>query len=191
MQSCTHLFPAGTFSLCAGAERDGGDEFETRKRQIFCDLDGVLTDIEALFQRLHPRFDSMDKTLLWQYVDRRGVEFWSKMPWKPDGRQLWQAIRVHEPRILTAAPVRIGTRLWSNSRQGKLQWVRRELGERFGRTAIVCKKSEKADYAAPHRILIDDDSVNTGKWESAGGIAVLHRTTDATLERLQSLLAAN
>jgi len=169
----------------------GGFKFETVQWEIFCDLDGVLTDIEDSFRRLHPRFDAMDKSLLWQYVDRRGIGFWSEMPWKTDGLQLWHAIEAYEPRILTAAPVRIGTRLWSNSRQGKLQWIRRELGERFGRTAIVCKKSEKVKYAAAGRILIDDDPRNTDKWENSGGIAILHRDTVDTLKRLQHRLAAN
>lgn len=133
----------------------------------------------------------MDKSLLWQYVDRRGIAFWSEMHWKPDGRKLWLALEALQPRILTAAPTRIGTRLWSNSREGKLQWIRRELGESYRRSAVVCKKSEKADYAAPHRILIDDDPTNVGKWESAGGTALLHRRAEVTLGRLWPLLAAN
>jgi hypothetical protein len=159
--------------------------------EIYCDLDGVLTDIEASFRRLHPQFDVLDKSLLWQYVDRHGIAFWSEMPWKADGLKLWRFIEAFRPRILTAAPVRMGTRLWSNSREGKLQWVRRELGQRFEHSTVVCKKLDKAKYAAPDRILIDDDAANAEAWHNAGGIAVLHRRTDNTLDQLRSILAVN
>ena len=159
--------------------------------EIYCDLDGVLTDIEASFRRLHPQFDALDKSMLWQYVDRHGIAFWSEMPWKADGLRLWRFIEAFEPRILTAAPVRIGTRLWSNSREGKRQWIQRQLGERFAHSAVICKKSEKAKYAAPERILIDDDAANAEAWQTAGGIAVLHRLTDNTLDQLRSILAVN
>ena len=58
---------------------------------IFVDLDSVLTDFEDQFVR-HTKFKKEDlkdmpDSILWDNV-KNIKNFWSKMPWMPDGKEL-------------------------------------------------------------------------------------------------------
>jgi hypothetical protein len=82
--------------------------------QIYCDMDGVLTDFEkrfiTLLRKEGPKYYS--KAVIaqvtrpkhfqaiegdeefWKFIDQYiGLEFWSDMPWMPNGRVLWDFIQ--------------------------------------------------------------------------------------------------
>ena len=155
------------------------------KYQIYCDMDGVLTDFEKRFVSLlrkegpkyyskaviaqvtRPKhFDKLEgSTEFWKFIDQYiGLEFWSEMPWMPNGRQLWDFIQPYGPKLLTS-PSRDNT-----SRLGKRLWVKENLSPapevlfRFG--------DAKADFANEKAILIDDKPSNLRAFASKGGIAI-------------------
>ena len=155
------------------------------KYQIYCDMDGVLTDFEKRFVSLlrkegpkyyskaviaqvtRPKhFDKLEgSTEFWKFIDQYiGLEFWSEMPWMPNGRQLWDFIQPYGPKLLTS-PSRDNT-----SRLGKRLWVKENLSPapevlfRFG--------DAKADFANENAILIDDKPSNLRAFASKGGIAI-------------------
>ena len=157
----------------------------TPKYQIYCDMDGVLTDFEkrfvSLLQQEGPKyyskaviaqvtrpkhFDKLEgSTEFWKFIDQHiGLEFWSEMPWMPNGRQLWDFIQPYGPKLLTS-PSRDNT-----SRLGKRLWVKENLSPapevlfRFG--------DAKADFANENTILIDDKPSNLRAFASKGGIAI-------------------
>jgi hypothetical protein len=50
---------------------------------------------------------------------------------------------------------------------------------------------QKATFAAPNHILIDDMKKNTDAWEAAGGIAISHKNLSDTLGKLETLKLYN
>jgi hypothetical protein len=155
------------------------------KYQIYCDMDGVLTDFETRFVTLlqqegpkyyskatiaqvtRPKhFDKLEGTEeFWKFIDQYiGLEFWSEMEWMPNGRQLWDFIQPYGPKILTS-PSEDNT-----SRLGKRLWVKENLVPapevlfRFG--------DAKSDFANENTILIDDKPSNLAAFAGKGGIAL-------------------
>jgi hypothetical protein len=155
------------------------------KYQIYCDMDGVLTDFERRFVTLlrkegpkyyskatitqvtRPKhFEKLEgQTEFWKFIDQYiGLEFWSGMEWMPNGRQLWDFIQPYGPKLLTS-PSRDNT-----SRLGKRLWVKDNLVPapevifRFG--------DAKSDFANENSILIDDKPSNLKAFASKGGIAI-------------------
>jgi hypothetical protein len=155
------------------------------KYQIYCDMDGVLTNFEKRFVDLlrqeGPKYYS--KALIaqvtrpkhfqkeqgdeefWKFIDQYiGLEFWSDMEWMPQGQLLWDFIQPYGPKLLTS-PSEDDT-----SRLGKRLWVRNHLSPapevifRFG--------DSKADFANENSILIDDKPSNLEAFAKAGGIAI-------------------
>jgi len=153
--------------------------------QIYCDMDGVLTDFEKRFvemlrkegpkyyskevinQVTRPKhFEALEgEKEFWNFIDNHiGLEFWSGMDWMPNGKQLWSFIQPYNPIILTS-PSRQNT-----SRLGKRMWVKEHLIPappvefRFGEA--------KSDFANENSILIDDKPSNLRAFSSAGGIAI-------------------
>jgi len=154
---------------------------------LFCDLDGVLADIEASFRCLHPRFEEIPKRKLWDLVEARGVTFWETLPWTSDGKILWGLIHRSRPRILSAAPTR-NAKIFTDSSAGKRLWIRRELGPVFKDNAIICRRHEKSTYAAAGSILIDDYPLTIQAWQNAGGIGILHVSARQTIQTLKRLV---
>ena len=157
----------------------------TPKYQIYCDMDGVLTDFEkrfvTLLQQEGPKyyskaviaqvtrpkhFDKLEGTEeFWKFIDQYiGLEFWSGMEWMPNGRELWNFIQPYGPKLLTS-PSEDNT-----SRLGKRLWVKENLTPapevlfRFG--------DAKSDFANENAILIDDKPSNLEAFASKGGIAL-------------------
>ena len=157
----------------------------TPKYQIYCDMDGVLTDFETRFvtllQQEGPKYYSKatiaqvtrpkhfekleGQEEFWKFIDQYiGLEFWSEMEWMPNGRQLWSFIQPYNPIILTS-PSEDNT-----SRLGKRLWVKEHLVPappvefRFGEA--------KSDFANENAILIDDKPSNLKAFAGKGGIAL-------------------
>jgi hypothetical protein len=155
------------------------------KYQIYCDMDGVLTNFEKRFvdmlqqegpkyyskatiaQVTRPKhFEALEgQTEFWKFIDQYiGLEFWSGMEWMPNGRALWSFIEPYGPKLLTS-PSRDNT-----SRLGKRLWVKENLVPapevifRFG--------DAKSDFANENAILIDDKPSNLAAFSAKGGIAL-------------------
>lgn len=155
------------------------------KYQIYCDMDGVLTDFEKRFitllrkegpkyyskaniaQVTRPKhFEKLEgQEEFWKFIDQYiGLEFWSEMPWMPNGRRLWDFIQPYGPKLLTS-PSRDNT-----SRLGKRLWVKENLVPapevifRFG--------DAKSDFANENSILIDDKPSNLKAFAAKGGISI-------------------
>ena len=161
------------------------EEDFTPKYQIYCDMDGVLTDFETRFLTLlrteGPKYYSKELISkitrpkhfqkeegdeeFWKFIDQHiGLEFWSDMEWMPQGQLLWDFIQPYNPKLLTS-PSQDNT-----SRLGKRLWVKSNIQPapevlfRFG--------DAKADFANENSILIDDKPSNLAAFAAADGIAI-------------------
>ena len=181
---------------------------------IYCDMDGVLTNFQDHFIRYyHNEFrdtelytnspesfpevpqakttqditDKLSKKNKYAITRKASKEYWSEMPWHPDGKALWKAIKPLNPIILSTPAAS------TNSKEGKMVWVKKNLKIS---TAILSDKKyqyvednlfvpkEKENYK---RILIDDTPKKISEWTSAGGIGILHKSARDTISKLKKL----
>lgn len=158
--------------------------------RVFCDLDGVLADFElqmlrvAGLERARCTEDEM-----WAAINKYeedGGEWFYDLPLTRDAETLWATLEHLTPTILTAT----GRNGEVHGPQ-KIRWVARHFGEDV--EVIVVRRSEdKAAYARPGDILIDDDFPRSiTSWEAAGGIGVHHVDFRRTLYQLTKLQANN
>lgn len=151
----------------------------TDSYQIYCDMDGTLTDFEGRFEHFTGIIPSLYKSQavgefgekigmdrFWDVIDNQvGIRFWRGMGWMPEGRELWDYIKPHKPKILTA-PSR-----HPSSREGKQMWVKENLGD----FEVIFKNSEsKSQLAKPNHILIDDRPEIINSWKVNNGIGILY-----------------
>ena len=174
-------------------------EEKTSKYQIYCDMDGVLTDFE---KRFHDKLNEVGPNYyplkdikrvnkpkdfenifgleeFWKFIDQTvGVAFWVGMDWMPRGKELWSFISKYNPKLLTS-PSRDNT-----SRLGKNLWVRNQLTPKP--PVIFAYSANKQNYANENSILIDDKKSNINEWRAKGGIAFRVKDGDIT-EAIQGL----
>jgi cytidyltransferase-like protein len=152
------------------------------KYEIYCDMDGVLVDFERGYEELtgknirgnHVKGDAD----FWQPITDAGVEFWTKLKWMSDGKQLWNYIKKHKPSLLSA-PSRE-----ESSRIGKHIWVENNIP---GVNLILRAADKKQEFASPNAILIDDRADNIQRWKDAGGVGIHHISAENTINELEKL----
>lgn len=127
------------------------------------------------------------------YMYRRvedDFDWWAKLEWMPDGRELWDYIKVFNPYILTAPMKQEG------SREGKKAWVKKNLqlpnGNQPEKVILNSKKYLYANVGPTMNILIDDMTKNTVPWNKAtkdtDSVAILHTSAKDTIRQLEGLL---
>jgi hypothetical protein len=101
----------------------------------------------------------------------------------PDAAVLWGYVEKYKPTILSA----VGTATKTASTE-KREWVAVHMGEQYAKSAILVTSSkDKAQYATPDCILIDDRRKSIDPWIEAGGIGILHTDAASTILKLKGL----
>ena len=140
---------------------------------------------------IQPRPELIQAARNYMYASfKSNQEFWARLPWMEDGKELWNYIKGYNPIILTTP---MGESSKTNeeltpSEIGKTLWVETHLGK--GLEIIFSnKKYEKATTTGTPdgipNVLIDDFSTNTEPWLIAGGFAILHTNFDDTKAGLE------
>jgi phosphopantetheine adenylyltransferase len=156
------------------------DVKEKADYKIYCDMDGVIVDFDKGYKELTGREASFDtpKEEFWAPIQKAGAEFWIKLQWMPDGKQLWNYIKPYNPQLLSA-PSRD-----ESSKIGKFVWVKRNVP---GTKLILRQAERKQEFATPNSILIDDRADNIQRWKDAGGIGIHHTSASDTIQQLKDL----
>jgi len=159
---------------------------------IYCDMDGVICDFDARFDYftgMSPKEyeEKFGIKKFWNLIDDQiGIEFWSKIPWMPEGKILWEYIRKYNP-ILLSAPSQN-----NESRIGKRIWVETHINKYLPPPApkiklILASRENKQNYSEKNSILIDDREDTIKEWNSRGGIGILFESTEQTINDLKKL----
>ncbi len=111
--------------------------------------------------------------------------FWANLPWQPGGKELWAYIKQYNPDILTAPMDKQGK---NESLSGKLLWVEKNLGLNPNKVNFEHKKWKYAlSPDGKSNILIDDFEAKVKPFTEAGGIGILHISTNNTIKILKLL----
>jgi len=168
---------------------------------IYCDMDGVLCDFDQGYEKLTDmstqEANAIGKSYFWKLFREKLKEknikekdFWANLEWQPGGKELWAHIKQYTPNILSAPAVDFS--LPSDEQlspeknqaiQGKKEWIAKHLsgvGEE-----IFVPAPQKATYASPKNILIDDMKKNTDAWKASGGKSIPHTSTSETINTLK------
>jgi Zn-dependent peptidase ImmA (M78 family) len=165
------------------------EEEKVSRLKIYCDMDGVLCDFDKRFEDFYNVSPSEyrkkytpDKSneYLTKAVDEAGVQFWSKMPWMPGGKELWAKISPYNPAILTSP----GN--FKFAIEGKKIWIKENLSPqpksvffaKAGNKHLVI--SDKPESEIKNSILIDDYFPNLAPWKQLGGIGIMHKSFEGT-----------
>ena len=157
-------------------------------RQIFLDQDGVLADFESgLTKALGYKVDLKDKKDVYDAEKRKltAQRLFRNLDPLPDAWKLVDYCMnsgIHTE-ILTAA----GTVNRTLVIRDKIDWIRRYISP-YWIIIPTFKGSQKAAFAHKKAVLIDDRQRNIDTWVEAGGIGILHKTADETIEQLDYLI---
>lgn len=180
-------------------------ESQISEYKVYSDMDGVMTDYFRAVKEMKSNTEkkeygelrpSMSREEYYEMIQSEGIEFWENMPWMADGKKYWNYIKSYNPIILTTPAS------FEESRQGKFNWIRRELGikenqyfkspkkyKQAGYKPRIIISGSKEQYIDPSFkcILIDDAEKNITKWKDNGGIGILHTSATDTIKQLKEL----
>jgi 5'(3')-deoxyribonucleotidase len=159
------------------------------RKKIYCDLDGVLCDFFHGFSALvgltpaegkalidpqgwirsdllAPPYRGLSGAALHMLLGQSDAAFWSELPVIPEGVELFKEVR--DRGVAVAILTRPTPEPNAVCLEGKVDWVRRHLGD-----VEVIFTQDKAAYAHPGAVLIDDEPRNVEAFRAAGGSAFL------------------
>jgi hypothetical protein len=158
---------------------------KTSKFKLFLDSDGVLADFDAkAYEILGGRaISEVPKGYLWAQVeryDREVAPFFESLDFMPGAERLISFAQDHFEHlaILTASGYTP-----KDGPDQKRRWYAQRTPDM--EVIVVAKSPDKAQFAAPHCILVDDRAKSLDPWIAAGGIGILHVTIDQTIEQLR------
>jgi hypothetical protein len=156
---------------------------------IYLDMDGVLSDYESHVE-IHAGasvpFENLTKGQRYKIADKEN--FFSTIPPMLDMKVLLEGIFKHDLPVCILSAT--GTRSPEKVLREKNEWLDRHLkGIPIKDRYFVSRSLEKAQYASPDAILIDDRLKAIDPFIAAGGIGILHSHASTTLIRLEAILA--
>lgn len=157
--------------------------------EIYVDSDGVLADFDGyVLNKFGKRVSDFNpKGSFWQaitYHDAHVEKFFRNLPKMPDADELMAHLMsagFKSVKVLTACGYTP-----RDAKQQKIDWY----AEHFpGVECIVVSKSpDKAEYAHPYSILIDDRAKSIDPWRAKGGIGILHTSAEDTIAQLNAII---
>lgn len=164
------------------------------KKNIFIDLDGVLSNFELGVENLGFNLekimnsnDNKKKGFLWATI-RKNPQFWGELELLNDAMELWNYFESQNPFILTGIPATFGKEDFEKVKFQKINWVKKHFSIPEERI-ICCITSKKPSYIEinSHNILIDDTTKNISNWVNAGGIGIIHKNSHKTIKQYNDL----
>lgn len=151
--------------------------------KLFLDLDGVMADFDSRFKDLFG-------------VDQHGMsdeEMWKKINAVPDyflsmdmckgAKEFLDSVMHLNPTILTACPK---TNYRSAALQ-KRQWVRNNLSKDMNVIPMMGGKNKCLFMHGEGDVLIDDFEKNCKPWDELGGVSIVHKDFNTTINKMKEI----
>jgi len=162
------------------------DQFE-----VAIDMDGVLSDFSRGAIEMLGTSPANNKKAFWKAMKKYnedGNRFFVNLPMMAGADRLLKFIKNNFKNyyVLTAT----GTYNKDGIDAEKREWVKKHISPNM-KVVTVVRSSDKAKYASPNTILIDDREASIIPWREVGGIGILHTSPDKTISELKKLLNRN
>lgn len=151
---------------------------------LYLDMDGVLADFHKEYDKIDP--DRADRKRFRQAVLE--YKIFEHLDFMPDTQELLNHVsklNKIDVQILTS----MGTHDPFQGESAKMQKMRWLNAKNIPYKAnFVRNKQEKAQYATPNSILIDDSAGCIGPFVAAGGHGILHTKSSETIRILDATI---
>ena len=154
--------------------------------KVFLDIDEVLADWEK-GEKSVPFDRNTQPNEYWEWM---GQEFYSNLPVIEGAVEFYKEIL----KILSTSKnyslnFLTGVTMVTGAYSGKAEWVKKVFGDKFYLTKLImCASKDKWLLAGSNRILIDDRPRNITEWNANGGIGILHRNFDESINQLKIIM---
>jgi hypothetical protein len=174
------------------------EEESSVKYQFYCDMDGVLVDMDKGFKKisgglLPKEYESKNgKNSFWKIVNQH-PNFWIELEPLPDAKVLWDYIKDN---FKDPLPVILSAGQGEKIKEQKTAWVRKHIDPSV-KVIIADSGINKPNYiinnpnVALTHILLDDTEKNITAWENSGDkrIALLHKNAADSIKLIQSIIS--
>jgi hypothetical protein len=155
-----------------------------RTPQLFLDVDGVAADFDLAGEKLfgmNPR--EAEKVFgsrrFWRMLENYPGGFFRQLPVMEGFPELFEAVKHLDPIFLTGCP--LGG--WAIPQ--KHDWRDKHFP---GTRMITCPSALKYEHMTGlGDVLVDDWAKYRTAWEERGGVFILHRSTENTLDQLRRI----
>ena len=156
-------------------------------RRLFLDLDGVLADFDAHYEKTFGEKTDRSKPTpknFWKNIANNG-SFFRDLPMMPDALALWEgAKKLHPNPIILTGLTHVAS---ETTERHKREWVATHISPLA--RVIVCPSKDKRLHGKPGDILVDDWTKYRALWEEMGGVFVLHTSAEESLAAVEKELS--
>jgi 5'(3')-deoxyribonucleotidase len=156
-----------------------------KPKKIYLDVDGVFANFEEMVSdHFGTPFKQVDVDKMWDFIHDRlknKQPVFSELNKMPDADALMKYVKGYDIEFLTSA----GDRHTPEAVRQKKAWLKKNYPGIKVNTVPTSK--EKARWAEPAAVLIDDRTKSINPWVAAGGIGILHKDTRNTIKKLKEL----
>jgi len=156
----------------------------SKKPKIYCDMDGVVADFEGQVKKIYGPDKKVEDVLPFRNLPG---DWFLNLPKVKDADLLMRELKKYDVQMLTGMP---GKKAMPYASDHKKQWMKKNYGLPVDKVITVFT-SDKPKYAVLNgisNVLIDDTLENIQKWESKGGIGILHKSATDTINKLNGIL---
>ena len=152
--------------------------------KIYLDCDGIISN----FRKQCETYNCIEGTKVdWDIIHSLGTNFWEEIEWIPEGKEFYEWVKKLcseeniELFILTAVHS-------TDGKIGRMNWLKKNLGLNKHHLIITNTGKEKAYYAEPSALLIDDFKKNCNAFSEAGGLVVKYESPQQAKDEIIELL---
>ena len=167
-------------------------EEKIEEPNIYLDMDGVVANFNKRFEDLSGMLpqsyvDKYGLNAFWDLIDEKHkVAFWRGIEIMPGAEKLVNFVSKYPYQMLTAPSVK------KQSVIGKGLWVKDKVGTLYpSKPKVFYRKAKEKHMVKPeltkNDILIDDRADTIGRWDGAGGTAILYQSADQVINDLKKL----
>jgi len=154
---------------------------------VAIDLDGTISAFEEKVSAYTGvPFNQIPRGKLWATIEEMNKKepFFLSLDKMPDADKLMDFVKKNFVNyfILTATGYTP-----KDGAEQKRQWVAKHYGKDVVVKTVV-SSSQKAAFANPRTILIDDRTKSTEPFAAAGGLTILHKTADQSIAELKKIV---
>jgi len=166
----------------------------TKIKELFFDSDGVMADfvgsVPSITGMTAAEIDKLPNKGEWLGEQIAKGMFLKFKPMK-DLKGLIEVMKMaREQGIKVSVLSSAGYEHFERAKADKIKWFKREVNFKFDRVIIVPKSTDKAKYASPETILVDDRLKAINPFKAAGGNTIHHTKAHKTAIEFMKIVNA-